>query len=436
MTHEQTVGALVSRCLRAAGIVRAFASPGHGRPAPEGITIVPVPDSAMAIALADADGRLSCAPTARPGLALLPDGRFRLSSQPGAFAMTQPLEVEDIPAAIAGWSFGQVHAASEFEIPAESTAMVAESLQPLVLRRSDQLLRLSSGLAEFRTMIVVGPGVTRDGFAADVVDAAVRVGAGVMVTIGAVGVVRFDHPLWRGVVGVQSEDPALGGLDDCDLVIAVGVDPEELGESVPADAQVLEIEPWHLAFLATDWPAPSAGPGDRGSLVDACAAVLGDHRSDESLPLHPVRAVLDVFDATGPDVRVFADAGPAGLWFVRGVVPVAPGRVIVPALASDGFAVAAAIIAALDGEQAIAITTPGSALVGDLLELAVDFDLDLVVEQWGDDVDAEGPALHRAGIVNGLAGGGVQLTGIAVDLAAAAELVELAGSVVAWTPTD
>jgi thiamine pyrophosphate-dependent acetolactate synthase large subunit-like protein len=428
---SESVASLVSRCLRAVGATRAFAAPGHDLESLEGLALIPVATEAAAIALADADGRLSIAPDARPGVALLPGRRVRLSSQPGEETQALSIGVEDLPAAIAGWSLGRVFGAVEIELPADLFAEAPEGTQPLVLQRSDQLLRLSVGLADFRTMIIVGPGVLRDGAAADVADFVTRTGAGVMTTMGAIGVVPFDHPSWCGVVGIQVDDPALGGLDACELVIAVGVDDEELGESIPMNAQLLEVEPWHLPFLATDWPAIEsiAAPS---SLVEACAAVFGDHREATGSPLHPVRAVLDVFDAIDPDVQVYVDSGPAGFWFARGVVPVPIGRVVVPARAADGFAISAAIVSALDGTRSVAITMPGSSLENELLDLAASLDLGIVVEQWGDDVDGGDPSQHRANLVAAMSDSGLSVTGVSVDLAAAAELVDLAGPVVAW----
>ena len=428
---SESVASLVSRCLRAVGATRAFAAPGHDLESLEGLALIPVATEAAAIALADADGRLSIAPDARPGVALLPGRRVRLSSQPGEETQALSIGVEDLPAAIAGWSLGRVFGAVEIELPADLFAEAPEGAQPLVLQRSDQLLRLSVGLADFRTMIIVGPGVLRDGVAADVADFVTRTGAGVMTTMGAIGVVPFDHPSWCGVVGVQADDPALGGLDACELVIAVGVDDEELGESLPMNAQLLEVEPWHLPFLATDWPAiePIAAPS---SLVEACAAVFGDHREATGSPLHPVRAVLDVFDAIDPDVQVYVDSGPAGFWFARGVVPMPMGRVVAPARAADGFAISAAIVSALDGTRSVAITMPGSSLENELLDLAAALDLGIVVEQWGDDVVGGDPSQHRANLVAAMSDSGLSVTGVSVDLAAAAELVDLAGPVVAW----
>ena len=83
MTTSESVASLISRCLRAVGATRVFAAPGHGLEALEGLALIPVISEAAAIALADADGRLSVAPDARPGVALLSGRRLRVSSQPG-----------------------------------------------------------------------------------------------------------------------------------------------------------------------------------------------------------------------------------------------------------------------------------------------------------------------------------------------------------------
>ncbi|MEJ6740011.1 MAG: hypothetical protein QNL59_05725, partial [Actinomycetota bacterium] len=117
MTTSESVASLVSRCLRAAGATRAFAVPGHGLDALEGLALIPVTSEAAAIALADADGRLSAAPDARPGVALLSGRRVRLSSQPGEETQALSIGVEDLPAAIAGWSLGRVFGAIEIELP-------------------------------------------------------------------------------------------------------------------------------------------------------------------------------------------------------------------------------------------------------------------------------------------------------------------------------
>jgi len=69
----------------------------------------------------------------------------------------------------------------------------------------------------------------------------------------------------------------------------------------------------------------------------------------------------------------------------------------------------------------------------ELLDLAAALDLPITVERWGDDVVTGDPSRHRADIVAAMVDPGVTVTSVAVDLAAAGELVDLFGPVVAWT---
>lgn len=431
------VGAsLVVACLRAAGARRIFLAPGNGLDAlvesavAERIDVVATIDDELASVLADADGALAAAPTPGPGVALLSGRRLRLSSRPGAVVDAVAVPMADLPAAIAGWTIGGGSAAVEFVLPVDLDVPVDDDLQPLVVQRDDRLVRLSAGLAGVRTVLLVGGRVVREGFAADVAGAAERTGADIVATPGAVGVVPLGHPRWCGVVGVQRDDAVGTGLDEAELVVAVGLDDDEPGALVPDAAQLVELEPWHLAFLGLDWPEPAVG--ERSPLVDHLDALVSSHRSDESLPLHPVRAALDVADAIGPDARIAVDAGSVGLWFVRGALPIAAGRIVAPMLPAEGFAAAAALVAALDGRRVVGLTTPGSARTAALLDLASSMDLAVVVEQWGDDVAMGDASRHRADLVGALADGGTHLLGVAVDLAAAAELVDIAGPVELW----
>lgn len=427
---------LVARCLRAAGVRRLFVAPGHGlepvvdAAVAEGLPVLSVADDGLAAVLADASGALGSSVDDGPGAALLGGRRLRLSSDPGARCDAIEVTVDDVPAAVAGWSMGRGRSAVEYVLPAVLDAPVDASLRPLMVRRDDRLVRLSADLTGLRTVLLIGARVVREGAADDVVGAARRAGATVVSTPGAVGVVQLSDPAWCGVVGVQRDDAMRSGLADAELVLAVGVDDDEPGASIPDTAHLVDLEPWHLAFLALDWPLPDA-PSGRSSTSEL-ADVLVAHRADDSSPIHPVRAALDVLDAVDASTRVAVDAGPIGLWFVRGVLPVAAGRVVVPMRATDGFATAAALSAALDGQRVVALTTPGDPVTPALLGLAADLGLDLVVEQWGDDVGVADASGHRAALVGALVEGGVHLLGVAVDLAAATELVERSGPVVLW----
>ena len=435
MNGSQDVASLLARCLRAVGATRAFAAPGAAVELP-GIDVVAVGDASLASLLADADGRLSAAPSARPGVALLPDGRVRLSSQPGLQVLAQPvLDAGELPVAVAAWSAGQFHTAGELDLDVELSAPAPTGAEPLTLGAADdRLTTLSPSLASTSIALLVGPGVVRSGATAGVVEAAARTGATVVATPGAVGVLPLDHPRWAGVVGLQRDDVALSGLADAELVLASGLDPAESVGVVPDTAQVLEVEPGHLELMAVRWTEPSAATPRPGPLVGALAELSARGRARTGLPLHPARALADLGEVLGPEAVVAVDAGAAGLWAGRGLLARPAGSVVVPAFPARGFAAAAALVAGIDGRAAVAVTDRGDDSVTEaVLGLAAGLGVSLTVEVWGDDVGWTDARDHRTHLVGARHEGGVQRVPVPVDLAATAELEQLGGPVVAWT---
>ncbi len=439
MPDLTTTGDLLAACLRATGAVRAFRAPGHTLPAPAGIAVVDVPSAEIAVLLADADGRLATAPGLHPGLALLPGRRLRIGDQPGEQVIPHEVDdVESLPAAIAGWTLGEVHAAVELDLLVDLEEPAPADLQALTLATTtDQLTRLSPSLAELRMVLLIGPGVVRAGEVAGVAEAARHTGAPVVATFGAAGVLPLDDPAWCGVVGLQADDAGLAGLAGAELVVAAGVDPAEALSVIPDGAQVLDVEPWHLGLMAHHWPDPDPSGSSRptgGALVGELAALASRALATPSVPLPPAWAVADLAEVLDGGALVAADPGPAGLWLSRGLVERPAGSTVVPARPVHGFAVAAAMIAALDGRPAVAVVTaPTDPATEALLDLAAALDLTVVCAVWGGDAAWAGASEHRERLVGALHEGGVQRLAVPVDLAATRELIELAGPVQAWT---
>jgi len=438
MTPAQDVSSLLVRCLRAAGATRAFAASGRAVDLP-GFPVVEVGDPGLATLLADADGRLAGAPGGsgpRPGVALLPGRRLRLSSEPGREVLAQPvLDAGDVPLAIASWTAGQVHAAVELELDVDLTALVPDEAEPLVVAPANgRLVTLSPSLATMRTALVVGPGVVRSGALEGVAEAADRTGAGVAATPGAGGALGVDDPAWLGVVGLQRDDAGLAGLADAELVVVAGLDPVEARGVLPDTAQILEVEPWHLGLMAMRWPDPSPRPTSSPSaLVGAIAELAAAGRARNGVPLHPARAVSDLADVLGPDELVLADAGRAGLWLARGLVTRPAGSVVVPGLPAPGAAAAGALVAGLDGRPALAVVDAGPDPATEaVLDLAASLDVALTCEVWGADVGWSSATEHREHLVGARHEGGVQRLPVPVDLAATADLEDRFGPVTAW----
>lgn len=419
MPTDATTADLLSRALRAQGARRVFRAPDSLLPSLPGLVEVPVPSAELAVLLADADGRLVTGAGAGPGVAFVGERRLHLGSRPGATA--DQLDVVDpyaLPHAVAGWALGEVFAAVELDLRLDLQAPPPAGVEPVALATAtDRLVTLSPTLAGFRTVLVVGPGVVRAGEVGGVAEAATHTGAGVVATMGAVGALDPGHPAWFGVVGLQAGDPALSGLAEAELVITAGVDPAELGGAVPSSAQVLEIEPWHLAFMARHWTEP-AGTPHGSALVDALAPV-GRGRPAP----HPRAVAAEALGAVGPEGVLAADGGVVGLWLTRGLAPCA-GRVVVPSTPAPGFAAAAAVIGALDGRPTVAVVAgPADPATDRLIDLAAGMGLEVVVEEWLAPGEGEAPPEVVGSVV---------VRHRSVDLDATAELVSAAGPVVAW----
>ena len=112
------------------------------------------------------------------------------------------------------------------------------------------------------------------------------------------------------------------------------------------------------------------------------------------------------------------------------------GSVVVPARPGAGFAAAGALLAGIDGRPALAVVDePVDATTDALLDLAAAMLVPLVCEVWGATAEDgwSSAAEHRERLVGARHEGGVQRLAVPVDMAATAELLELAGPVVAWT---
>jgi hypothetical protein len=345
-----------------------------------------VADPSLACLLADADGRVSFS----LGAALVDGGRrLRVSSAPGlsvdAVAVDSAAEVVRSAA---------VPSAFEYELRFALDAPADDDRVPLLAETLE--LRGPVSLPE-RTVIVAGPGAVVG--AAGVRAYAEATGIGVVNSWGAKGLFRWDDPLHYGTAGLQARDWELAGVLDAELVLAVGIDPDE-GPDLGPNAVALRTT--DLAQHAREWRSARRVPR-RPPLYDKLAAAVGPLYDVVDSPAFAARALAASLPVGG---LVAADPGPAGFWIARTFPTSELGSVVVPATVARGFAAAAAIVAGLDGRRAVAVTTaPVDAETDALLGLAA-APVDLRV--WGSD---EWP----------------------VDFSYAGALVEVAGPVVAWT---
>ncbi|MFM7060126.1 MAG: hypothetical protein ACKOZL_02925 [Actinomycetes bacterium] len=238
--------------------------------------------------------------------------------------------------------------------------------------------------ADASVAAIAGPGVLAHRAIRSLRDLADRARIGVANTWGAKGVYPWDDPHHLGTVGLQRDDFALLDLDEVDLVLMIGTDPDESPDAA-VGRPVLPVHPDHLDHLQV---TPRRAMPPRPRFFDTIAAIAGPGYVDDRRPRHPARAVIDLKHGIPPGGIVTAQPGPVGLWFARTFPTDAPGQIIVPAWDRPGAAAALALLAVLRGRHATAVmpepldpVTIEVARIADRLEAPVRF------EPWGADVD-------------------------------------------------
>ncbi len=283
-----------------------------------------------------------------------------------------------------------------------------------------------------RLVVLAGPGVV----ATRSIDAlrAFATAANIPVanTWGAKGVLPWDSPYHMGTCGLQARDFELLDFASYDAIVATGTDLAESPEERFGLAPIVDIPPTALGRLvdevtAADESVPS------NELYTRLSAVAQPGYADDRVPLNPARAVADLRAVALPGGVIVADPGIAGLWVARTFPTTEPGTIVVPAIAGDGIAAALALVAALRGLPALAVTTePLDPTTLGVLELATELGASLAVDVWGaggpvrradDHVDQLGAAVREPG---------VSIVDVPVDVSLTRKLVDAAGPVVAW----
>jgi hypothetical protein len=283
-----------------------------------------------------------------------------------------------------------------------------------------------------RVVVLAGPGVVAsrniDGLRALATAANVPVAN----TWGAKGVFPWDSPHHMGTCGLQARDFELLGFEQYDAIVATGVDLTESPPELFALAPVVEIAPCELGHVAQG-VVPAAEPIPSNNLYARLSSVAQPGFVDDRVPLHPARAVADLRAALAAGGVVAADPGPAGLWVARTFPTTEPGTVAVPSIRAPGIAAALALVAALRGLPAIAVTTePMGYITLAVLELATELGAALVVDVWS----AGGPIRraddHLAQLRAAAREPGVSMVDVPVDASLTRKLIDAAGPIVAW----
>jgi nucleotide-binding universal stress UspA family protein len=291
-------------------------------------------------------------------------------------------------------------------------------------------------------LVLAGSEVIRAGAVEELRDLADRTGLGVLNVFTAKGLFRWDSPYHLGTAGLQLHDFALAGLATNRPILAVGVGLDECPDAILRDAGLSPDGAWPVTRVAIERlgsvgnlvRAAHDGPPAPGELYQRLSGVAQPLYREEDVPLNPARAAADVGESLPEGGVVTLEPSTAGWWVARTLPTTQLGSVRVPAAARPGLAVAAALLASIEGKPAVAVV---EAPVGPenraLIELARSRDADLVVAVWGDDGDITSPEGHRDQLRAALAKPGVTELRVPVSFAAATRLlIEAAGPLAAW----
>jgi hypothetical protein len=234
----------------------------------------------------------------------------------------------------------------------------------------------------------------------------------------------------------------LAGLDADRRVLAIGVGRDECPEALLRDAGISPDGTWPVTAAAVDRieelgasvRAAHDGPPVVGELFTRLWNVVQPRYRDERVPLNPARAAADLGESLPDGAVVTLEPGTIG-WFIARALPTTGiGSVRVPAAGRPGLAVAAAVLFALQGGQAVAVVDDPMGDENDtMLDLARSLDLDLVVARWGDVGAVSSPEDHREQLRTAFATPGVHVIDVPVDFGPTTdELIAAAGPLAAW----
>jgi acetolactate synthase-1/2/3 large subunit len=232
-----------------------------------------------------------------------------------------------------------------------------------------------------RPVAVAGGGVRTSGSEAELLELCERLAMPIVTSLNAKDVIGAGHPLACGVVGMYSRESANRVVLESDLVFFVGsqtgaqvtnswrvpppatpvvqvdIDPDALGRHYPNAVSVLADAKEALSALLDELRLRSVPP-DRGVWLARAREICQEWRSRfapvleaDSMPLRPERVCRELSRLLPPNALVVADTGHAGMW-TGGLLDLeSPGHGYIRAAGSLGWALPAALGAALSSPE-------------------------------------------------------------------------------------
>jgi len=429
----RTIADVLEDRLRSLGVQRVYGLPLAN------LAQVRVQNPDLAVLLADADGRIGHHDgSGRLGAALLDGPILHLSSSPGGRAPLQRVStaVELLDALVDPPGI-VVPGTLALHLDLDLTEQVQDDLAATFQAERVPVLTLDPSLAALNILVLVGPGVIRANAVDGVRDFARTAGCGIVTSWGAKGVERWDSPFHFGTFGLQQLDAQCTGLDQAEIVILSGIDPDETPAHLLDGLVTQQVPPAQLHALATGWTASRKLP-ERPESYELLRSVITPQYESEAVPLTAPRAALHLAGMLPEQGLVVADLGAAGFWLARSFPTSFPGNICIPSTFTPGFAAAAALVCSLEGRPCFAVSDQLGGIDGiddltaELLELAEELDQAVAIQLWGPEGTLAHSAQHIDLLKAELATEQVRIDEVPVDVDATEGLEQVAGELIAW----
>jgi len=284
--------------------------------------------------------------------------------------------------------------ATHIEIP-EDIAKLNANEAPLLVQfphpgqaSPEQIERAARVISEAVSPVVLaGNGAIRGRASESLTRFAEKLNIPVVTTFMGKGLISDNHPLSLGAIGLQAHDYVNFGLDQADVVIAVGYDLVEYSprlwnplrdkKIIHMDMSPAEVDAFYIVSVGI--------VGDISSSLDNLAATgsprqshhsskmhqllldeIEQYRDDTSVPLKPQKIISDLRSVLSEDDIVISDVGAHKIWLARMYPCYQPNTCIISnGFSSMGIAVPGAVAAKLiyPNRRIVAVTGDGGFLM-------------------------------------------------------------------------
>jgi len=307
--------------------------------------------------------------------------------------------------------------ATHIEIPMDISAAEVQGA-PLEVKTTEYTIPSPSSIQKAANIIeqasypviIAGNGVIRRGAGRQLTELATKLQIPVTQTFMGIGSIDYLNPLAILSIDLQARGWAMCGLDQTDVVIAVGYDlidsaprfwnpdkrkkiihintlPGVIDEHYLPEIELVGEIGTTLEALAEACQRGKSSP-IQGSIRELVLSELEKYREDDGFPLKPQKVVADLRSALGNDDILVSDVGAHKLWIARMYPANKPNTVIISnGFASMGFAVPGAIAAKLvhPESKVVAVSGDGGFLMNSQeLETAKRLGVSFVTVVWVD----------------------------------------------------